>query len=337
MLNFPGGFVNKRFFSLLSVLIGIAALGSGCGTTGPSVSGYDASKPRTLLAGADVQQAKSVAMGSAVSKGWRILDASDNRLVVTRPLDTTTAASVVGAPVSAALVEVRSDFYENQQGVDVVVHASLIADKGTKAERTIDFTDSYGSQLNYSLESLRRSWEANRWRIAAAEPPVPTKVAAPDYRETEPPAGAVAEGQTETLAAQSRPGEGVAVMPEPPAPIAAPVATPIAGDRAVPAEERYAVATPPPVVESKVAQTPAENMLALNRTADPGVWAYYAEHYAKMRGCDVSAEGAVLEQKQPEYEVHRVHCENGPGFLVSCNAGTCRGFTCSDGNCSGLE
>jgi hypothetical protein len=67
-------------------------------------------------------------------------------------------------------------------------------------------------------------------------------------------------------------------------------------------------------------------MLALNRQTEPGIWAYYAEHYAKIRGCEVSGKGAVLEQKLPEYELHRVYCENGATFLVKCNAGTCRGM-----------
>jgi hypothetical protein len=67
-------------------------------------------------------------------------------------------------------------------------------------------------------------------------------------------------------------------------------------------------------------------MLALNRQTEPGVWAYYAEHYAKIRGCELSENGVVLEEKLPEFELHRVHCENQKTFLVKCNAGTCRGM-----------
>jgi hypothetical protein len=67
-------------------------------------------------------------------------------------------------------------------------------------------------------------------------------------------------------------------------------------------------------------------MLALNRAAEPGVWAYYAEHYARIRGCEVSASGAALEEKQPEYEIHRVYCNDGQSFRVKCNAGTCGGL-----------
>ena len=66
--------------------------------------------------------------------------------------------------------------------------------------------------------------------------------------------------------------------------------------------------------------------MALNQPAPPGVWAYYAEHYARVRGCAVAGEGAVLVEKQPEYEMHRVYCEGGQTFLVRCNAGVCRGM-----------
>jgi hypothetical protein len=98
------------------------------------------------------------------------------------------------------------------------------------------------------------------------------------------------------------------------------------GGGPAPVEDRYAAATPPPVSTSAAPASPADSMLVLNRQAEPGVWAYYAEHYAKIRGCELSDDGAVLEQRQPEYEVHRVYCEGGQTFLVKCNAGACRGL-----------
>jgi hypothetical protein len=67
-------------------------------------------------------------------------------------------------------------------------------------------------------------------------------------------------------------------------------------------------------------------MMALNQPAPTGVWAYYAEHYARVRGCTIAGEGAVLVEKQPDYEMHRVYCEGGQTFLVRCNAGVCRGM-----------
>jgi hypothetical protein len=106
---------------------------------------------------------------------------------------------------------------------------------------------------------------------------------------------------------------------------AAPVAATV-DSGAAPVEERYAGATPAPVSGGAGATGPANDMLALNRTGEPGVWAYYAEHYAKIRGCEIAGEGAVLEDKKPEFELHRVYCESGQSFLVKCNAGTCRGM-----------
>jgi hypothetical protein len=69
------------------------------------------------------------------------------------------------------------------------------------------------------------------------------------------------------------------------------------------------------------------NMLTLSTApSGTGVWAYYAEHYARVRGCRLAGEGAVLMRKTPEHEEHRVYCEGGQTFLVRCNAGICRGL-----------
>ena len=67
-------------------------------------------------------------------------------------------------------------------------------------------------------------------------------------------------------------------------------------------------------------------MLTLQQPQGTGVWAYYAEHYARIRGCSLAGEGAVLVEETKAYEVHRVYCEGGTTFLVKCNAGTCRGM-----------
>jgi hypothetical protein len=96
---------------MLPVLAGVGLLMGGCATTGSSLLGFDPNKPHTFLAGAEVEQAKSVAMGSAVSNGWKVVESSNNRLVVRRPLNAAVAESVAGAPVSAASLEVKTDFY----------------------------------------------------------------------------------------------------------------------------------------------------------------------------------------------------------------------------------
>jgi hypothetical protein len=236
-------------------------------------------------------------MGSAVSKGWQIVESSDNRLVVKRPLDAAAAQAATGEPVSAASVEVKSDFFKRQDGVNVVVDASLVANKGSKAERKIDFTESYRDDLNRSLGSLRQAWEENRWRVASSTPPLPTKVEAPEEEAAASTTAAIGGEQV----TDSQPGTASDFGAEtasvtPPAPVAAPVAT-TAAAAAAPVEDRSAGTAPSPVAPSTASTAAPNNMLVLNTQTEQGVWAYYAEHYAKIRGCELSNEGAVLEDK----------------------------------------
>jgi len=53
-------------------------------------------RPRTFLAGAEVRQAKSLAMGSAVTKGWKIIDATGRKLLIARRLDNATTKALIG-------------------------------------------------------------------------------------------------------------------------------------------------------------------------------------------------------------------------------------------------
>jgi len=327
IFDFPGEVVDRRFFQLMAALIGATLLVGGCATTSPLGPAYMPNGPKTLLPGADVQQAKSLAMGSAVSKGWNIVEASDNGLLMRRALDTATAESVVGAPVRNASIDVRTGFVQRQEGVEVVVGAAVIADKGNKAKETIDFTDSYKNELEQSLDSLRMAWEKNRWRIASATPPPRTKEAVPAHDGTQGVTPAVEAWQSAVTEAQSAPAQNTATpRPETPASDTAPVAPSSADGNAAPYEDRYAAAPAAPAAQGAAAAGSNENMLALGQTGEQGVWAYYAEHYAKIRGCDVSGQGATLEEKQPELEIHRVDCKNGQSFLVKCNAGTCVGI-----------
>jgi len=338
--------VNRRCVFLLLMLVGVGLVPGGCGTTGPAIPSYDPNRPQIFLAGAEVDQAKSLAMGSAVSKGWKIVESSDSKLVVGRPLDVTAAASAVGEPVSTATVEVTTDFFKRQGGVSAVVGAVLDTDRGTKAARRIDFTESYKDELNRSLESLLQSWDENRWRVAAATPPSPTKIAPPEdegtatsqvrfkqaleeefSRSAEGTPAVVENAPVADSATESVPAASTASAWSAPAPaVAAPVAAASASPNVAPVEERYVAATPPPLSTDTRPASTSENMLVLNRAGERGVWGYYAEYYAKTQGCDVAESGAVLQQKQPEFEIHRVYCENGQSLLVKCNAGTCLGM-----------
>jgi hypothetical protein len=326
--------VNRRFLGLLLVPMIIGVLVTGC-ASGPSLMSYDANQPQTFLAGAEIEQAKSLAMGSAVTKGWKIVESSDNRLLVRRALPASAES------YSGETVEVQTDFFQRPEGVDVVVKATVIS-RGEKGEKRADYTETYREPLNQSLNSLRRSWDENRWRIASATPPLPTKVAetAEDGAQGEP--QALEGAQTAAPVAGTQPTvEAASTWTSSPSAPPDPVGTAPAAGAAAPVENRSAgsVATgaaavtaagsastaPPPQPPAAPGGAP-NGMLALNRSGATGVWSYYAEHYAKIRGCALTAEGAVLEEKKPEYEMHRVYCEGGQTFLVKCNAGTCRGM-----------
>jgi hypothetical protein len=237
------------------------------------------------------------------------------------------ARSVTEEPVSTASVEVTSEFFKRQEGVDVVVDASVLANKGSETQRKIDFTDRYRDDLNQSLGKLRESWEQNRWRVGSATPPLPTEMAVAQEQDASSVAGTTATNERAAQAgAESAPAYGVrktAPLPPPASPAIAASNTVTSG---APVEDR-AISTPsPPVVTDRAPTARPNDMLALNRQIEPGVWDYYAEHYAKIRGCELSGEGAVLEQKLPEYEIHKVFCENEAPFRVKCSAGTCRGL-----------
>ncbi|WP_133510066.1 hypothetical protein [Candidatus Thiosymbion oneisti] len=244
--------MSRRCFYPLPVLVAVVMFVSGCGTTKlPDLVDLRGNRPWVFLADAEVQQAKSLAMGSAVTKGWKIADASGDKLLVRRPLSTTTAMAIAGEPVSTAAVEVKTDFNQRRAGVDVVVAATMVADKitakGQKSVLRIDVTDSYRNELDLSLNALRRSWEENRWRIAAAMRPLPTKDVVSKGEDTEDTFGAIAGRETDTAAAS--PPEKTAA-----APIAASstddramtAAVPSTRGQAAPVEDR-ALSAPPPI------------------------------------------------------------------------------------------
>lgn len=67
-------------------------------------------------------------------------------------------------------------------------------------------------------------------------------------------------------------------------------------------------------------------MLTLNQAGSAGTWAYYAEQYARLRGCDVTDQGAILVESRSDSEIHKVPCYSADSFLVKCQNGVCRGL-----------
>jgi hypothetical protein len=298
---------------MMPALLAAASLIAGCATTPSSRESlvqYDPNKPQILLAGATVANAKSLAMGAAATNGWTIKDSSDDRLVLQRPAKRIPDPTRTDPPAPGALppvIEVETGFFERPGGVDVVLGADLITNRGTKEERRQDFTERYRDDLMRSLDSLQAAWATAGPEIVSGMPPLSSA------ENIGPPP--TAEEAQEIAQNEGRQHFGPAEWKRPPAPS--------------PAQAQPTAATPAPSgLTAPVGPVPVQEhgepsaMLALPQ-APVGVWSYYAEEYAKSRGCVLTPDGARLVEKRPDYEVHRVHCQSGQDMVVRCNAGSC--------------
>ena len=153
---------------------------SGCaGNQGVSDRFDVTNHPQLFLPGANRADVKGLAMGTARAKGWIIVQSTDDRLVMQRPLDPSSpSAPALGAAKSSVppVIEVTSAFVEQSGGVTVALGATLITQpSGEKSPQRIDYTERYRGALTQSLESLRANWTANRQRVANAMPPTSPK------------------------------------------------------------------------------------------------------------------------------------------------------------------
>lgn len=84
-------------------------------------------------------------------------------------------------------------------------------------------------------------------------------------------------------------------------------------------------APPEPTVDPP-AVSPGDNMMALYPSSVDTGPAYYAEQYARLRGCNVGSEGAILIDSRSDGEIHKVPCNGTDSILVQCRGGDCRGL-----------
>jgi len=366
-----------RPFLRYLLIVGAAMLIAGCATSPTTrvsdIPRYDSTKPQVFLPGANVEQAKGVAMGSAVTKGWEIAKTSSGQtLVLERRLNAASADALVpGSSLGTTppRIQVETNFFPRGQGVDVVVGATLVSSGGKEGEQRQDVTESYRPDLERSLASLSSAWSRSGGQVASATPPIRSSrdaivpvdpdvplapltatvgasTASSPQTATDEPAVATVAG-TSAEAAETgasgapdeddrAPGTGIATgwlggsssSPAPVVDVTSPPPAPPA------AQISRGPEAPPPYLPSSLGVTdaapmtsarPSDNMLALGPSASSGVWSYYAEHYARVRGCTLAGDGAVMVEKTPGYETHRVYCEGGQTFLVRCNAGMCQG------------
>ncbi|EGV18573.1 hypothetical protein ThimaDRAFT_1991 [Thiocapsa marina 5811] len=84
---------------------------------------------------------------------------------------------------------------------------------------------------------------------------------------------------------------------------------------------------PATLPEPTVEQIPSsENMMALSPSSGDVSWAYYAEQYARLRGCNVEPRGSILIDSRSDGEIHKVPCAGADSVLVQCQNGECRGL-----------
>jgi hypothetical protein len=80
---------------------------------------------------------------------------------------------------------------------------------------------------------------------------------------------------------------------------------------------------PEPIVETI---PESENMMALSPSSEDVSWTYYAEQYARLRGCNVEPTGSILIDSRSDGEIHKVPCVDADSVLVQCQNGECRGL-----------
>jgi len=343
-----------RSFATVSVVTLGAWLLAGCAGT-MDADGFDTShRPQLLIPGASRDEVKGLAMGSARAKGWTIVKSTNNLLVVQRPLDpaspTATALGAAGS-VTPPVIEVTSAFTEQSGGVKVALRATLVSQPpGERAPQRVDYTENYRDALTQSLESLRSNWGANGPRVTNAIPPHTTGAKNPVVDPANAPAdnplvNVWGETLTETTPANPRAASGTVATPAAPRPPAAPTPPPVASP-APPSTETDQ--SPAPVIDGSRALTggsaatrpltlsapapeptpaplaPEDNMLTLSQAGGTGTWAYYAEQYARLRGCTVTDAGSQLIETQADGEIHKVSCVDSASYLLKCQNGVCR-------------
>jgi hypothetical protein len=365
-------------FLLVFALVvgGCASLGgSGAGPAKVDI-GSVSNLPQVTLPGASMADARSVAMAAARTKGWEIIAADANRLLLERPLPSDLPqAQALNSPLAAPRMQVETNIVERGDGAIVALRALVLTNPGTKDEKRIDYTTEYENQLLISLSSLSSAWLAARDKVrsevpvlaefkqgqetetsgslgdvaatvggagavaaasqsaAAPEPPAPAPAAAP----TAPTAQAVAPSVPQSAPSPSPAPRPARSSPSPVASstliaptIEAPASPRTAAEAATPSALRPgpspsgAVPAPAPVAPTTPVEAAGSNdMLVLNQASSKGLWAYYAEDYARLRGCAIGDRGATLLNQTDGFEVHEVECVGGANVLVKCRGGVC--------------
>ncbi|NKN33680.1 hypothetical protein [Marichromatium bheemlicum] len=319
--------MNRRLAAHLFVIPLTAWLLGGCATTPEpppqSLIPDDLSGlPQIQLAARERDQVRALAMGAARSKGWRIVHSDPERLLLERPVHPDSALARALAPEqlpTGSRLEVASYFIGEGAQVRVASAASLIRPRPDQADpERLDVTARLQPMLAQSLSALEQNWQTHHHRLATAAPPLPT----PAPTAPTPVAEAEASGDTASAPASA---DRPPLVPRPQT--GAPMLTERRRARPDPAPvvDATPMLRPQPPAAPEPLQTPSQ-MLSLTPQHRDVTWAAYAEQYARLRGCVLTAEGAVLIDTRTDGEIHKVPCEGTDSILVQCHDGSCRGL-----------
>ncbi|AHF05359.1 hypothetical protein MARPU_02320 [Marichromatium purpuratum 984] len=326
--------MNRRLAAHLSLLMLVAWLLGGCASSPDPrpqslIPTNLSSLPQIQLAASERDQVRALAMGAARSKGWRITQSAPERLLLERPVTPDSAlARVLDLPPEQLPVETRlevaSYFIDEGAVVRVASAAALVHPRADQPEpERRDVTSRLQPLLTQSLAALERTWQTHHQRLAEAAPPLPQPAPSTDGEAT--PAGTLA-------AIPAAPIEGNETTQRQPLTAATQTDNPANASRDVRPQPGPAPVidatpmlrtTPPLAPKPPQAQT---QMLSLTPRQRDVTWAAYAEQYARLRGCVLTDEGAVLIDSRSDGEIHKVPCEGTDSILVQCHDGLCRGL-----------
>ncbi|MGB5733990.1 MAG: hypothetical protein WBM40_06065, partial [Thiohalocapsa sp.] len=209
---------------VLVVLLSVSLTMAGCSSmpSGAVPIGNISNLPQTMLSGATLDHARSVAMGTARSKGWTIKSAEPNRLLLVRALPATSPqTAALGSTAAAPQIEVETDLVERSDGTIVALKAFVVSNPGTADEKRTDYTTEYENQLLISLSSLQSAWIDSRSKIASTVP-VPSQEDVAEQTESQDAPTAAAE-TAEPFVVSAPDALPPPASPQTPDPVPAPV------------------------------------------------------------------------------------------------------------------
>lgn len=310
----------------------IGWLGLWTTLAGGAEPGY---RPGVFLEGATVARAKALALDAAMLKGWYVAASAREHTLFETILEEPASPGPMDdrLPPERTLLRIRADFVATPAGVNAYLQAQEVWWQGESGEWSADVTDTYRGNLARALESLQKQWTAfykqrpgsgvrpvaaPRVRVepgVVSGPPVPNADAIRPLPTGDEPASVTVRPLPtgdESASATVRP------LPTGDAPASVTVSPLPTGDGAAP------VAIPAQPLVRATPLPPAEQAPVMPARYEVGVWAYYAEQYAREQGCEPGDLGAVLERETGTGEVHRVHCADGSSRLVRCDREQCR-------------